>query len=247
MNRTVRYIYGRPCPDSDALLPQPHWCPLRTNLPDKLLVTAIVCTAMTACATTQPVPYSGIPSSSLLQPAPHDESGRIPYAYSGDVDWLAYSGTLVEPVAIYGDADAQFEKIDEQEKLDLARYMYTEFRTALNQRFPIAGQQGPGILRVRLTLTGAKPNKAVLSTFTKFDMAGLPYNTVQSLRGKEGLLSGSVSYAVEVSDSVTGEVLLAYVTKQYPNAMNVKASIGALSAARTGIRKGAGELLARMQ
>lgn len=193
------------------------------------------------------MPYSGIRSSPLLQPDLQDKSGRTPYAYVNGADWQAYSGALIEPVAIYDGVDAQFEKIEEQDKLQLAQYMYSEFRAALNQRFPIASQPGSGVLRVRLTLTGAKPNKAVISTFTKFDMAGMPYNTVQSIRGKEGLLSGSVSYAVEVHDSVTGELLLAYVTKQYPNAMNVKASVGALSAARTGIKKGAEDLLDRMR
>jgi len=54
-------------------------------------------------------------------------------------------------------------------------------------------------------------------------------------------LSGSVSYAVEIYDAGTNRLLGAYVSKQYPNAMNVKASIGGLGAAKAGIRKGAEE------
>ena len=81
---------------------------------------------------------------------------------------------------------------------------------------------------------------------TKFDLAGGPYNVVQSIRGKEGAFSGSVSYAVEIYDASNNRLLSAYVSKQYPNAMNVKASIGGLGAAKAGIRKGAEDLVARL-
>jgi len=55
-----------------------------------------------------------------------------------------------------------------------------------------------------------------------------------------------VSYAVEVYDATTNRLLHAYVEKQYPNAMNVGATLGSLSAAKTGIRKGADELVAKL-
>ncbi|MGH8027985.1 MAG: DUF3313 domain-containing protein [Pseudoxanthomonas sp.] len=213
----------------------------------KTFTALVVCATLAGCASTRPVQYSEITSSQLLRPNPSDKTGRMPYAYAAKANWRGYTGAIIEPVAIYGGADAQFEKVDERDKQELAQYMYSQFRAAVGERYPIANRAGPGILRVQLTLTGAKPNKAVISTFTKFDMAGLPYNTVQSIRGKEGLMVGSVSYVIEVYDSATGEVLLAYVAKQYPNAMNVKASVGALAASRTGIKKGAKDLLERMQ
>lgn len=56
------------------------------------------------------------------------------------------------------------------------------------------------------------------------------------------MLSGYVNYAVEIYDSSTNKLLHAYVAKQYPNAMNISATIGSLSAAEVGIDKGAQEL-----
>ena len=50
--------------------------------------------------------------------------------------------------------------------------------------------------------------------------------------------------ALEISDVSSGELLAAYVSKEYPNAWNLGASIGALSASKTGIDKGADELVA---
>ncbi|MEZ2128248.1 MULTISPECIES: DUF3313 family protein [unclassified Sinorhizobium] len=55
------------------------------------------------------------------------------------------------------------------------------------------------------------------------------------------------SYAVEVYDAMSNHLLLAYVFKQYPNAMNIGASFGSMAAARVGVRKGAEDLLAQIQ
>ncbi|MEN4757779.1 DUF3313 domain-containing protein, partial [Pantoea agglomerans] len=102
-------------------------------------------------------------------------------------------------------------------------------------------------LRLKLTLTGADTTPQVVGTFTKFDLAGGPYNIVQSVRGGRGLMSGYVNYAVEVKDAATGELLLAYVAEQYPNAMNVGATFGSMSAAETGVDKGAEQLLEKLR
>ena len=99
-------------------------------------------------------------------------------------------------------------------------------------------------LRIKLTLTGAKENTPVLSTLSRFDLLGGPYNAVQAVRGKEGALTGSVSFAVEIYAASTNELLAAYVSKEYPNAWNLGAGIGAMSASKTGIDKGAAELVA---
>lgn len=204
------------------------------------------CVALTACAATEPVRYVGLESSSQLQPNTKDRSGHTPYDYKANVDWQQYSNAFVEPVVIYSGQDAQFEKVSEQDKQELADYMRTQFSNALGGRFSIVDRPGDRTLRVQLTLTGAKATKQFVGTFTKFDLAGGPYNVVQSIRGKEGALSGSVSYAVEIYDASTDQLLAAYVAKEYPNAMNVKATLGALGASKVGIKKGAKDLLARL-
>jgi hypothetical protein len=81
----------------------------------------------------------------------------------------------------------------------------------------------------------------------RFDLAGGPYNAVQAARGKEGAFTGSVSYAVEIFDSTTEELLMAYVSKQYPNAWNLGATFGRMNAANVGLEKGAEDLLAQLR
>ena len=210
-------------------------------------VTLAACLALGACSSTQPIPYAGIPSSSQLRPSLNDDAGRVPFEYRTSVDWRRYSAYVLDPVAVYRGTDAQFDDVSEDDKAFLARTMQARFTEKLNARFRGAPGGGANAVRIRLTLTGAKMNTAVLSTFSRFDLMGGPYNAVQAVRGREGALTGSVSFAVEIYDASTNALLGAYVAKQYPRAWNLGAAIGARSASVVGIEKGADQLAAYLQ
>jgi len=201
---------------------------------------------LTGCASTRPIAYSDLASSSKLRPNTQDKSGRMPFSYSEQVDWRQYNQVIVEPVAVYRGSDAQFKKISEEGKNELAQYMQEQFSEKLSEHFRVVKTGSSHTLRIQLTLTGAKKSTQFVSTFTHFDLAGGPYNVVQSARGKEGMMMGSVNYAVEIYDASTNRLLNAYVEKQYPNAMNVKSTFGSLGAAKTGISKGADALVAQL-
>lgn len=199
------------------------------------------------CASTAPVKYAGIPSSAQMSPNPSDDSDRIPFRYAAPTDWSRYHNITVEPVGIYRGPDAQFNDLSEDDRRQLAEYMSKKFKEVLAEKFTVNTSAGDvHSLRLKLTLTGADTTPQVIGTFTKFDLAGGPYNIVQSVRGGRGLMSGYVNYAVEVSDATTNRLLLAYVAEEYPNAMNVGATLGSLSAAQTGIDKGAELLLQQL-
>jgi hypothetical protein len=163
------------------------------------------------------------------------------------VEWQKYNALIIDPVAIYSGPDHQFGDLSEADKQELARYMDTTFRKTLSQRFQVTANPGSNTLKLRLTLAGVGTNTAVASTVTRFDLAGMPYNVVQSIRGKEGMFMGSVSYSVEIYDAASNQLLKAFVTKQYPNAMNIVATFGSLHAAKTGIEKGADALVASLK
>jgi len=216
------------------------------NIPHRTAALAL-CVALAACSTLQPVPYAGVASSSKLRVNQRDTTGRMPYEYKADINWAKYSAAIVDPVVIYNGADNQFEKISEEDKENLARYMQVEFTDQLSRRFRTSVAPGNETLRIKLTLTGAKTNTNVLNTVLHFDLLGGPYNAVQAVRGKEGMMSGSVSFAVEIYDSSTDALLGAYVAKQYPNAWNLPAGMGSMAAAEVGVQKGAEQLLSYLR
>jgi hypothetical protein len=207
-----------------------------------------VTAALAGCASPQPRPYQGIESSSYLTPNEQSNRGHDPYIYNTNVDWKRYNSFIMDPVTVYSGADNQFDKkIAEQDKEELASYMQQQFESKLSQRFQETSSPGDGTLHIHVTLTGAKGTTKFFSTWTHVDIGGLPINTVQAIRGKEGLMTGSVSYAVEIYDASTHHLLKAYVDKQYPNAMNLKATFGKLTAAKRGVDKGADSLIAGLQ
>lgn len=210
------------------------------------LAAACLFIALSACTSTRPIAYSGLSSSAQLRPAPRGGSDKVPFLYAPEVNWRRYYKAVIEPVSIYQGPDAQFGKIPPEGQAELAGYMEAQFREKLGEVFELADRPDTNALRIRLTLTGASPTKPVLGTFSRFDIAGGPYNAFQGIRGKEGTLTGSVIYAVEIYDGASGRLLLSQITKQYPNALNIGASFGAMGAAKAGIRKGAQELVEQL-
>jgi hypothetical protein len=202
---------------------------------------------LSSCTTADPVVYRGLASAQHLRADTTDSSGRVPYRYTSNVDWTQYDKVIVDPVSIYRGEDNQFVKLSDGDKTELATYMHEKFTEKLRTRFSIVGSPIAGTLRIHLTLTGAKMTTPVLGPFSHLDVGGGVYNTVQATRGKEGSMTGSVSYAVEIYDAKTSTLLSAYVTKQYPNAMNVGATFGALKASQVAIDKGADALLAQLR
>lgn len=216
----------------------------RQVLTSSLLLLSLI---LAGCAGTQPPRYAGLSSAEQLRPNSGEDAYRQPWRTAGQVDWKKYTEVTVDPVIIYQGADNQFGDLSQADRQELADYLYQRCNEVLKTRFSPSQHPSPQALRIKLTLTGAETTTPVLGTFTKFDLAGGPYNIVQAVRGREGLMNGSVSYAVEIYQADNNQLLQAWVTKQYPNAMNVGASFGSLSAAKVGIDKGADQLLAVMK
>lgn len=207
----------------------------------------LLCATLAGCAGTQPHPYADLPASRELRLNTQDPSGRIPYRYSAYVDWKTYRNVILDPVVIYQGDDHQFNAINANERLILARYMDQQFADTLQGRFKPVQRPAPRTLRIRLTLTGAERTTPYLGTFSRFDLAGGPYNLVQTLRGNKGSFTGSVSYSVEVYNAYTNRLLDSYVTKQYPSPLDIGATHGDLTAAKAGIDKGAQMMLAQFK
>lgn len=206
-----------------------------------------ICLAVAGCQTPQPLAYLDLESSSQLQPNRQKNADRIPYQYTGAVVWADYRQAIIEPVVIYRGRDNQFGNMSEKDKQLLAHYAQTEFTKSLGRRFAIVTWPGPQTIRVRVTLAGAKTGTPVVGAVTKVDLLGGPYNAIQAVRGKEGMLSGTINYAIEIFDAPTNRLLAAYVAKQYPSAINLGTGWTPLDASKVGIRKGADELLQRMR
>jgi hypothetical protein len=206
----------------------------------RILAVTVICLAMTACSSTTPVAYQGLSSVQQLQQVKDDEK---PFQYrNADTRLGDYTKILIDPVTIYDGHDAQFGSVSTEDRQIIADYMTAKFPQILGEKFPVVQTADPTAIRLHLTLTGIEKSTPVLSTISHLTPMGIVLNGGLQAAGSNGTSFGSISYAVELSDSVTNKLLYAYVTKQTPDALDVTASIGYLDAAKEGIRIGAKHL-----
>jgi hypothetical protein len=214
----------------------------------RYLLPLLCVVGMAGCATTTPVQYRNLDSSAQLAPNSQNQSKHVPFYYSStDAQLTRYSRVMLDTVTVYGGEDQQFGRLGVTEQQQLAGYMQMQFGQALAQKYVLTSQVGPDTLRIHLTLTGASASVPVLSTVKQIVPVGAVFGTLKSAADRPSRTLGSVSYAVEIYDSQSNRLLRAFVAKQYPAAENIPASLGALSAAETGIKKGATALLAQLQ
>lgn len=182
----------------------------------------------------------------MLRSNPKDD-GHIPLIYAAPgVDLGRYSTAVIDPVVVYNGPDQQFGDTSLEDEKAIAGYAQQQFAKRVASRFKIVSDASTATLRLHLILTGIETSAPVLSTVTKVLPISLVANTVQTARGKGGMFTGSVSFSVEIFDSATNQLLLAYVSKQFPWAEDLTASFGTLDAARAGIRNGADDLLTEL-
>jgi hypothetical protein len=198
-----------------------------------------------ACASSSsPVAYQGLESATRLKPVKDDEA---PFQYcDAAADFGRYRAIEIDPVVVYEGADQQFGSVSAEDRRAVADYMRAQFGEILGARYAPAAVPGPDVLRLRLTLTGIETSTPVISTISHLMPVGLVVNGGLQAAGRNGTFFGSVSYAAELSDSATGTLFYAYVTRQTPDALDVTASLGSLAAAREGVRIGAAHLRDRL-
>lgn len=193
----------------------------------------------TSCTTT-PAHYQELASTAQLHANTGTTDKRVAFNTSLDPKALkAYSSITLEQVRIYRGADHQFGNISENAKADLARHADRKFAEELRRQHLLGATAGGPALRMRVTITGAQTSVPVLSTATKVTPVGFAMNGLNMAVDREARFSGAVIYAVELFDARDGGLIYAFVTRQYPNALNIPASVLPLDAAKAGIDRGA--------
>jgi hypothetical protein len=209
----------------------------------------LLCVALLAgCTTTKPVQYKSLNSTAQLTPNPQDQNGHMPFYYAAPGAQLAtYTRVMLDTVTIYGGEDQQFGKLTAADRQQLAEYMQLQFGQTLGQKYVLTSAAGPDTLRIHVTLTGATASTPVVSTVKQILPVGAVLGTLKSAADKPSRTLGSVTYAVEIYDSQSDRLLRSFVSRQYPAAENIPASLGTLSASEAGIKKGAKALLVQLQ
>jgi len=131
-----------------------------------------------------------------------------------DTDFKQYNKFMVDSVIFYLADDADYKGIEPQVLKELADSFNQELVAAFKGKYPIVGEPGTDVARIRFAITNIKQSRPGISAVTSVVPVGIVVSTVK--RGATGGWSGSGATGAElmVLDSSTNEVIGMAVDQQ---------------------------------
>lgn len=136
-----------------------------------------------------------------------------------------YRTVIVEPPKVYEGADAQFGGIDPADRSKYADIMNDALRAELAKSFPTPATAKADTLTVQLTLIGGQKTVGGVATATRIMPIGLAISAFKSATDRQGTLTGSVVYGVELRDGRTGDLLVSAIRRGTPDPLDFKATL----------------------
>lgn len=179
-----------------------------------------LCLPATALAAQAP---SNLQSASMLTP---DAGKGDSWTYRNpQASFASYQSFMIQPTAVYTGAGTQWGSTTPEQRQRYAAYMTEALRKELSQAYTVVDKPGPGVATLRLTLMGVQNTVGGVATASRFTPMGIALNGIQSLRGKKGSMTGSVTAAIEVMDSKNGALLFAAVRQRSPDALDIESTL----------------------
>ena len=177
---------------------------------------ALIAVSVAACATTQQartVETTGFLSHyELLKPG---GEGRALLVYRNPhADFSRYDKVVIDRVTIWKGNNSKLRDVDHADLRRLVLDLHYAIKDKLDEDYTIVDKGGPGTMRISAALTEAGKSKAALDIFSTI----VP--TARILSAGKGMATGTESFVggaaaeLEITDTETGELLLAAVDKR---------------------------------
>ncbi|MDA8326326.1 MAG: DUF3313 family protein, partial [Nitrospiraceae bacterium] len=129
-------------------------------------------------------------------------------------DFSKYNEVMFDQVVFYLKKDAKYKNIQPEQMKQLADEFARAAAKAMQGAYPVVGEPGPDVLRVRVAITDIEPGNPVRSGMTTVLPIGLAVSIIQ--KGATGKYPGvgSASMEAEFLDSLTNERLAAAIDKR---------------------------------
>jgi len=172
----------------------------------------------TGCAVTQRAqvsdqnycPFLGNNVCSQLTATTDKKEADLRYI-NPNAQWTQYNKVLIEPVTFWGGDSTQLSAADQR---TLTNYFYQALEQQLATKFQVVTQAGPGVMAIQVALIDATTATPALRSISVIEphvrlIASLKYLATGSFP-----FVGSAEADAKISDSVTGQVLAAAVSKR---------------------------------
>jgi hypothetical protein len=151
--------------------------------------------------------YSGFLGNGykLLKPGP--EGGAKMRWLKPGVDFSKYKKFMIDSVVFYFADDSEYKGIDPQFMKEMADKFNLELVNSLKDKYPIVGEPGPDVARLRFAITSIKQSRPALSGVTSIVPVGLAISIVKKGVGGSWTGSGATSGELMALDSMTNNVI----------------------------------------
>ena len=165
-----------------------------------------------------PVAHSGfLGDYSKLQPGP--KGGAAMVYVNRNAEWSRYHSILVAPVQFWSSG----ENVPDSDQKVLTSYFYNSLRKNLEKSFTLVEKPGPGVMVLKVALTGATASTPVLRSVSVIVPQARVLNAAQSLATGSYAFVGAAQAEGQIVDSVTGERLAAAIDRR-EGGMGLKAA-----------------------
>jgi len=176
-----------------------------------------LCTVLASCALTQQASVSGenycpFLGASLCAKLTPGKSGQIDLRYvNPNAQWTQYKKVLIEPVTFWAGEDTTISAADQR---ILTGFLYQSLEAQLGQKFQVVDKPGPGVMVLQTALLDATTATPGLRSISVVEPHVRAVATLKYLATGTYPFVGSASAEGKVTDSLTGQVLAAGVSKR---------------------------------
>jgi hypothetical protein len=155
-------------------------------------------------------PFLGNTVCSQLTPTTDKKEADLRYI-NPNAQWTQYNKVLLAPVTFWGSDSSKLSAADQH---TLTNYFYQTLEQQLSKKFQVVTQPGPGVMAIQVALIDATTATPFLRSFSVIEphvrlIASLKYLATGSFP-----FVGSAEADAKITDSVTGHVLAAAVSKR---------------------------------
>ena len=175
-------------------------------------------TAMSGCGLTQQVqvsnqnycPFLGSSLCAKLTPTNNPNDVDLRWV-NPNAQWTKYNKVLIEPVGFWA---GEGSKVSAADQRTLTTFFSKVLEEQLSKKFQVVTQPGPGVMAISVALEDATTSTPVLRSLSLVEphlrlIASLKYLATGTFP-----FVGSAQAEAKITDSVTGEVLAAAVSKR---------------------------------
>ena len=149
---------------------------------------------------------------SILRPG---AEGEAAFRYiNPNAKFSAYDKVLIEPVTLWAASADSLKDVDEADRSMILDYLHTALAKRLGEKLAIVDQPGPGVLRIRAAITEAEKAPAVMSTVSTVMPTMWAASNLKKIAVGTQSFVGKAGGEVEITDSVSGELLGAAVDRR---------------------------------